>query len=429
MEKRQTVILGGGLAGLAAAGFSPGDVVVLEAASRPGGLCRSFECRGFVYDIGGHILFSHDSELLKDILEWLEGNLVSGRRNNQIWYRERFVKYPFENGIFSLAPAERLEILLSFLGRRRTEAANLDEWFRSRFGDALAEKYLLPYNKKIWKRSPDRLSLLWVARVPDPPLEDIARAAVGIETEGYLHQLNFAYPARGGIEALIASLASGVEDLRMEFPVESLVEEDGGWRIVSRAGELWGKTVISTIPVFNLLEVLEDVPGEVRSAAAALQYNSLITVMVGIGTEALKGKTAIYIPDPRVFPHRVCYMSQFSAANAPPGCSHLVAEITVPPDHPLLKASDSFLAETVVAQTGDICGYTPDEVVATEVRRFPHAYVVYDLEYEANRNIVFDHLAARGIRTAGRFGSFRYLNMDACVADGRRVASGRGAES
>jgi protoporphyrinogen oxidase len=64
-SKEETIILGGGLSGLSVAHYLGGKCLVLEAEESPGGLCRSFHKAGFTYDIGGHILFSKDRELLE----------------------------------------------------------------------------------------------------------------------------------------------------------------------------------------------------------------------------------------------------------------------------------------------------------------------------------------------------------------------------
>ena len=145
---------------------------------------------------------------------WLGKNLHQQRRNNQIWYQDRFVKYPFENGLAALKKQDVYECLMGFLEREAGKNPhNLEDWCRFRFGEGIAGKYLLPYNDKIWKRAAKDISVHWVERIPSPPTEDIVKSAVGIETEGYTHQLNFFYPTRGGIEALIRSLA---KDLRVQ---------------------------------------------------------------------------------------------------------------------------------------------------------------------------------------------------------------------
>ena len=389
--------------------------MVLESEEIPGGLCRSFNQDGFIYDIGGHILFSKDKPLLGEITGWLGENVDRKRRNNQIRYKDRFVKYPFENGLSSLDVQDVYECLISFLNRPDLIPENLEEWCSARFGGGIAEKYLIPYNRKIWKRDLKELSLLWVDRIPDPSREDIIKSALGIPTEGYTHQLNFCYPKHGGIEALINSLLDRLENVQTGFRVKKITRKTAEWEISDGKRSIAGKRIISTIPIFELIDSLENVPGEVLAALRKLQYNSVIIVMIGVNHEGLKGRTALYIPDPDILAHRVCYLKEFSSWNAPEGRSHLIAEITVPPGDPMLEWKDSELVDRVVADLKEICGFSKDDIIVSEVKRMEYAYVVYDLEYEKNTKIIYDYLDNLGIHYAGRFGSFKYINMDACV--------------
>ncbi len=92
-------ILGGGVAGLSLSYFLGPDSEILEKDDQCGGLCRSFEKDGFTYDIGGHIMFSKDQEILDFEVDLLKGKLNQLYRRNSVWFKGRFVKYPFENGL------------------------------------------------------------------------------------------------------------------------------------------------------------------------------------------------------------------------------------------------------------------------------------------------------------------------------------------
>lgn len=421
-QHAETIILGGGLTGLSLAQYINGETLVLEANERPGGLCRSFVKDGFTYDIGGHILFSRDSELLAQLTSWLKGNLLEQRRNNQIWFKDRFVKYPFENGLYALDKKDIFECLMGFLERSDAEPSNLEEWCRFRFGKGISEKYLIPYNDKIWKRPAADMSVHWVERIPSPPVADVVKAAIGIETEGYTHQLNFLYPERGGIESLANALADGV-NLVTGFRATAIKKAATGWEVSDGESTYACRRLISTIPVMNLAACLNGVPDQAKTACAALQYNSVILVMLGVGHQGLADKSAVYIPDPDLLPHRVCYMSYFSPNNAPEGSSHLVAEITVPPGDALLSASEDELVGRVAKDVGRLCGITKGEIIASQAQRIKHAYVVYDRSYLGNRARVYSWLDELGLYTCGRFGSFEYLNMDQCMERARDLAA------
>src|SRR5579859_7135944 len=183
-------ILGGGVSGLFTAYFLGGDVEVLEADSTAGGLARCFGGEGFRSDIGGHILFSKDKEALAHELAVLGDNRRRGFRQNKILYKGLHVKYPFENGIDVLPKEDIVHILHSFIvNPHKDKPTNFREWMYHVFGDGLTDLYLLPYNEKIWKTPAQEMSLEWVERVPRPSVRELVKTAVGIETEGYTHQL------------------------------------------------------------------------------------------------------------------------------------------------------------------------------------------------------------------------------------------------
>ena len=200
-------IIGGGLAGLTAAYLLTKhniETIIIEKRDELGGLLKTRTIRGYTFDIGGsHIIFSRNKEILNFILDLLgRNNLIKHKRNTKIYYKDRYIHYPFENGLYMLDPIERYEcikyLLETIIKREKGEIKkpqNFEEWIYYVFGKGIAEKYLIPYNIKIWKRDLREISLEWVGgRVPKPPIDDILKSAVGIPTEGYLHQLHFYYP-------------------------------------------------------------------------------------------------------------------------------------------------------------------------------------------------------------------------------------------
>jgi len=143
---------------------------------------------------------------------------------------------------------------------------------------------MVPYNEKIWNFPTERMSAHWVeGRIPMPPVEDVIRSAIGIETEGYTHQSIFSYPAEGGIEALVHALERGLEGkIITDFPVRTLRYRNGAWEAGDGRRTVSGDRVVSTIPLQELAGCLGGVPPEVAAAVKNLRYNSVACVQVGI---------------------------------------------------------------------------------------------------------------------------------------------------
>ena len=398
---------------------------VLEKEEECGGLCRSLREDGFTFDYGGaHIIYSKDQNAVDFMIKMLGENSQEGRRNNKIHYKGRFVKYPFENGLSELPGEDNFECLYYYLKNDYSSPSNFKEWIYYTFGKGIAEKYLLPYNRKVWNTEPEDMSLHWVeGRVPKPPLEDVIKSAIGIPTEGYTHQLNFYYPKKGGIQALIQAMEKKIEDrITKDFKVKKIFNEKDGWCISDGVDQRKYDLIISTIPIFDLLKALEDVPEEVEVALSRLQYNSLIAVLLGLEGNNFPPYTAVYFPDEDLRFNRVGFPHIFSSCNVPSGYSSLVVEITAKERDSTWKLSDKELLEHSI-QGLSKCGLlNPKEVCFKKVIRSKYAYVIYDRDYLKNIGIVKNYIEKLGIILCGRFAEFEYLNMDECVKRASRLA-------
>jgi len=427
-------ILGGGLTGLTMGNLLNCSFEVLEKESECGGLCRTLQDQGFTFDYGGcHILFSKDDDALRFLLNALRDNKSKNRRNNKVLYKDHYIKYPFENGLHDLPLEDNYECLYHFvqnlIARGKGEInspENFKEWCTFTFGRGIADKYLIPYNQKIWKFDPGDMSAHWVeGRVPQPPAEDVIKSSLGIETEGYTHQLYYYYPIIGGIQAVISALEVPISSrVTTGFEVTTLARDGHGWQVSDGKITKSFDRLVSTIPIFDLVAALEGVPAMVQNAVQQLKYNRLITVLIGINTPNLSDLTALYIPDRQILPHRLGFPSSFSPRCAPHGKASILAEITCPSDgDEIWNTSDRAIADRVV---GDIVKLgivgNKSDICYTKVMRSQYAYVIYDLDYLRNIRIIREFFKSLDITLLGRFSEFEYLNMDACVRRAMTIA-------
>jgi protoporphyrinogen oxidase len=415
-------ILGGGITGLSVARLCQADghdTVVLEAAPVAGGLCRSSVVSGFTCDhAGGHILFSKD----KPVLEWMldnvgRDNLVRKERHTRILWHDRFVPYPFENGVGHLTPQAKYECLRGYLEaheqRRRGVPCpdNFGDWIVWKMGQGFADHFMFPYNRKLWEIDLARMSSAWVAgRVPEAPVDDILKAACGFDTPGYTHQAVFWFPRRGGFQALPDGVAAPIRGcLRLRTPVESVRRTAEGWRVNDEDYDL----VVNTIPLPELAKAFVDLPADVRADVEELQPISLVNMLVGFKTDQpLTDLSWIYLPFADQGPaNRVTYFSNYSPENAPPDHASYMVEVTHRGD---LEPTLDWQQDVVRALEG--CKLLRrNDVVVTHAFRNRYAYIDQTLEFPARIARVRAWFDASGLITLGRFGRYEYHNSDQCI--------------
>jgi protoporphyrinogen oxidase len=424
----RTAILGGGVSGLTLArrlreaGL---ECVVFEAAAKTGGLCASESVDGYTYDVaGGHILYSKDRTVLDWMIAQVDGGCERRERHTKIYLDGRFVHYPFENGLGDLDKPQTFECLMGYLDaawkRRNGARAPKDfrDWISYRFGEGIARIFMRPYNEKIWKHPLEDLSTEWVeGRVPDAPIEDVVRAAIGLRTEGYAHQAIFYYPRRGGFQAIADGIAKPIRDVvRLRTPAAEVRRAGATFRV---NGEEFDR-VVSTIPLPELAKILPELDPSARDAARDLRFTSLTTVAIGVDHGRLPPYSWVYLPSPEQGPaNRITYLTNYSAEVAPAGKGLILAEATCAGEP---RKDAAFVREIVdgLERAGLL---RRSEVSATHASSVRYAYIVFDLGFRARLDAALAGVHSLGVETLGRFGRFEYVNSDHCVAGAFALAA------
>ena len=413
-------ILGGGISGIALAAHLGEDVEVLEKRARIGGMCGSIIDQGFTFDAAGpHIMFSKNKDVLQLMVSVLGENVQQRRRENKIWFKGRLVKYPFENDLASLPKEDNFDCIYGYIvnPHANEKPTNLAQWSYVTFGEGISDKYFIPYNRKIWNYDPAQLGLEFVSRIPKPPMEDVLKSSIGIVTEGYLHQLYFYYPIEGGYEAVVHGFGKRVRGrIATSTLVKEVARKGGRWSVRTANGEeRIYDTLVSTLPIHELLSIWRDAPEEARQAASKLRYNSLINVLLGSRDDAGHSYTAVYVPDPEILFHRISFPQNFSPHNVPAGGSAVMAEVTANAGDGVWEMTDEQVLDRTIAELANIGFIAPDRVAYRRAVRFEYGYPVYDLDYRKNVTAVREAVARTGLHLLGRFAQFDYINSDVCV--------------
>src|SRR3954463_9709649 len=218
MESVRHLIVGAGVTGLATAAFlRDPDYLVLEADSEIGGYCKTIEREGFTWDYSGHFFHFKNPEIESWLKARMPGeNVRSIERKALIRYRGRDIDFPFQKNIHQLAPQEFIECLYDLYfatagappGGQQAGELSFKDMLYARFGRAIAEKFLIPYNEKLYACDLGTLDKDAMGRFfPHANLTDIIRNMREASSAHY--NSTFTYPERGAIQ-YVKALASEV---------------------------------------------------------------------------------------------------------------------------------------------------------------------------------------------------------------------------
>src|SRR5882757_4227377 len=166
-------VVGAGPAGLTAAycltKHNPSVIVIEKDPVYVGGISRTVEYNGFMFDIGGHRFFSKAKEVVDLWQEILPDDFIARPRLSRIYYGGKYYSYPlsaFEAlanlGIFTSAAC-----MLSFAYAKLLpleNPTNFHQWVRNQFGEKLFSIFFKTYTEKVWGMSCDEISADWAAQ-------------------------------------------------------------------------------------------------------------------------------------------------------------------------------------------------------------------------------------------------------------------------
>ncbi len=428
-------ILGGGLSAISLAYYlqknkNIDEIHILEKDDVLGGICRTYVKNGIEYDVGPHIIFSKDKEILDLMNGLLSENNEKHRRSNRILHKKRFVQYPFENDLSKL-PKEDIDYCVNgFLHNpyENYDAKNMLQFFLKTFGEGITNIYLRPYNEKIWKFDPSFMDTQMVERIPKPPKEDILKSANGETIDGYLHQLYFTYPKKGGTEALIKAFISKLSDkvkIHANNKILNVKKQGNKFLVTTSKKEYICDKIVSTIPANEFCHIYEDKnkPQEILNIADNLKYNSIAICIVNVSKDYAGDNYAFMIADKNVVFHRISKLDFMGEHYHINGTATYMAEITYRKNDLNDRATDAELTQKVIEGLKTI-GFIDSEkdVNFTDLKRFEYAYVIYDLKHRENMDKIKKYFTTQDIYLNGRFGSFEYLNMDAIIRQSKNLA-------
>jgi protoporphyrinogen oxidase len=421
--REKVVIIGGGVTGLAAAGFLGGthDCVLLERESELGGYCRTFYQDGFTWDYSGHFFHFRNKWVADYVHARLDvENLLKVQKETRIFFRGQFVDFPFQHNIHQL-PMEDFLRCLSEMYEAQADTSvkkfsNFKEMLYGRYGKSLSDMFLIPYNEKLYAIDADKLDPDSMGRFfPHVEFGELLKSLA--QNAGYeSYNDNFAYHRRGAqayVEALASYVPGGV--IRTETSCDRI---DLDKQVVHAGGEeIPYDRLIATSPLPRILGMagLDEQP-DVFSANKVLVFN------LGFDKPSTRPEHWTYYPEADWVFFRIGRYDRIFGEDR----MSLYVEIGLPADAPVDEAA--YLERTLedLRRVG----------VVDDHNLISHVSVVLDPAYvhisEAANTAAakaFKHLAAHGVYPAGRYGQWVYCSIEDNILQAYELAKSWGGAS
>jgi protoporphyrinogen oxidase len=441
-NKKHVIIIGAGPAGLTASYLLSKrgiQVTVLEADPvYVGGISRTVNYKGFLFDIGGHRFFSK-SQAVEDLwTELLPDDFLQRPRSSRICYGGKFFSYPLKplEAFIKLGPVESALCVLSYFKAKLfpvKNPQNFEDWVSNQFGKRLFRIFFKTYTEKVWGMDCKEISADWAAqRIKGLSLGSVLKNAIFSEKhskrESVVKSLidTFRYPRRGpGMmwEAAARKTCRQGGDILMGHNVTSLDydQEDGIWSVGystvdGAVGTVEGTHVISSAPIKQIAAALTPAlsPAALKSAGS-LRYRDFLVVALILNDRQTFDDNWIYIHDPSVKVGRVQNFKSWSPEMVPDQslCCYGLEYFCFEGDG-LWTSTDEALIDQAKRELVALKLAEMDDILDGSVVRQAKAYPVYDSDYTDHVETVRAELEAKfpTLFPVGRNGMHKYNNQD-----------------
>ncbi|PKI83103.1 hypothetical protein MVES1_002898 [Malassezia vespertilionis] len=455
-QEVDTLVIGAGPTGLGASKrlhqLNLGSWTLVDANNEAGGLASTDVTQeGFLFDVGGHVIFSHYAyfddvlnEALPEKDDWYEHQRVSYVRSRDVW-----VPYPYQNNISVLPTDDQVKCIDGMIDAMELRAQStlspktFDEWIMRMMGIGLADLFMRPYNFKVWAVPTTMMQCKWLGeRVAAPSLKMVVNNTLNHKVAGnWGPNATFKFPARDGTGGIWKAVAKTLPQDKLQFNKKVVkVDADGHVAHFLDGSSIKYKHLVTTMGLdylVNHLEGLDDATKHLlqQTAKDKLVYSSTHVVGIGIRGELpnrIGDKCWLYFPERDCPFYRATIFSNYSPHNCPQEGTKLPTLSYADPEHGepskeaqdgpywslMLEISESHLKpvnnDTVLEDTIRGCINTqlllPDsEIVSTYHRKFTPGYPTPSLERDDALNEILPVLQERfDILSRGRFGSWKY---------------------
>jgi len=418
------LIIGAGLAGLSSAYYLKNDYILAEASDSPGGTAGTLHYKGFKLDNAVHILYFGHNELLEWVTRTLGIDLIKKQRYSSVWLKNSFIRFPVQYNLSGLPPVPRYRSSVSLLrclfsGNGSPDSKNFEEYSLSVFGKYLTDIFIRPYNQKLFGEELNNMNTEWMGDyVPRYSKFSMLLSAAGLTNIKYGRNAFYYYPVKDGISGFAEGIVSRLKNaplynksLRNLSMKQKTAHFSGGL-------EINYDNLINTIPLNKFINLIEDIPGDIKAHSKKLRKNPTTILHLLIkGSINHQNYHWIYFPDPDIPFYRITFPGNINPSNCPEGYSAVTLEF----GGNIYKKDETADSSVDILKKTGIIDKSVSEI-ETIWKLLECGYVIYDNLRSRSLDSVLDFLKKNNIRSIGRYGHWEYSNMEDAVLHGKKIA-------
>ncbi len=404
------LIIGAGITGLSYAAYSNNDYMIIEKEHEIGGYCRTIHQDGFVWDYSGHFFHFQDEKIKQDVMSHMDpSQILSVTKKTQIKYRDLMIDYPFQKNIHQLHKEEFIDCLYDLFQNPYHDYSSFKEMLYAKFGKSIAEKFLIPYNEKLYACDLNSLDVDAMGRFfPFANKDDIILNFKFAKEQSY--NAHFLYPRGGAIE-YVKSVCGKVKKDRI-FLNEELLDIDVYNKIAyTNKRRIKYDNIISTIPFPYLLKQTH-----IDYDKSLYTSNQVLVFNIGFNKKGLERvNNWIYFPEKKYLFYRIGFYDNIFQSDK------LSVYVEIGYRENDIIDPDKALQDTLIGmKKAGIISDHEIESMCTLVMNPAYVHVTKNMEIDKLAKMKL--LNGLDIYSIGRYGSWIYCSIEDNIKEAKTLA-------
>jgi len=427
------VVVGAGVAGLTSALLlqeSGAQVIVIEKLSQMGGLARSYEYDGFVFDVGPHRFHTENPNVGTFLDRVLQGDATWFPRVSEVYFQGKYYGWPLKpQNLTQLPPslAFKSAIDLAANNFKTYDIDSFENYVLRQYGPTLYENFFKGYSEKFLGIHPRETHPDWAKvglnraiidnNLQMQNLSQLLKTTLSqFKTTDETH---FLYPTHGLQQAwdIVAHMFKA-RGGQIYAGTGAIMEGDG-----SKVTKIWAGDRESFIPAHVIWTApITLATKQLGIEKPNLDYLGLLIFNVCAEYDVPREYQWCYYGADDIVFNRVSIPRFFSEKTAPKGTTGLCAEVTCMKDDARWNHAER-LTDWVVDDLIRV-GMLPNRKVVHDVyvERIEDSYPIYHKTYTRElekARIALDKY--ENLHLAGRTGMFWYNNMDHSIENAMQL--------
>jgi protoporphyrinogen oxidase len=413
LEKTRFLVVGAGVTGLSFADWvKSDDYIVCEALDEVGGYCRTIKQDGFIWDFSGHFFHFKNRHIEEYLLERMGDQKVRKvAKEARIDYEGTIVDFPFQKNIHQLPKEDFIDCLVDLYFKEEREASNFKEMLYAKFGRSISEKFLIPYNEKLYATDLANLDVDAMGRFF--PYADIDEIVANFrQSDNASYNSTFTYPEGGAIQ-YVKALQAGVDSDKLSLN-ERVVGIDLDGKVArTTKREIAYDVLISSMPMDKLLRL-----SGVTHDPNVFSYNKVLVFNLGFDRKGPEGVHWMYYPSRELAFYRVGFYDNIFGTDR----MSMYVELGFPPDEDITDADVVAYRDRVLEDLKRVGVVDGHQLVSWHSVVLDPAYVHITQESVAAVAQAKEQLESKGVHSAGRYGSWTYCSIEDNIVEARVLA-------